>query len=98
MAVGSPGGSRIIGYTAKAVIAVLDWQLSMQDAVALPNLVNRNGATDLEAGSALEEAKPALEAHGHEVTPIEITTGRTGIRRPEHGLGTGKPSGRASVV
>src|SRR3546814_11401090 len=73
MAVGSPGGSRIIGYTAKAVIAVLDWQLSMQDAVALPNFVNRNGATDLEAGPALEATKPELEALCHEVTLPRMT-------------------------
>src|SRR3546814_3057976 len=42
MAIGSPGGSRIIAYTAKAIIAALDWQLSMQEAVALPNFANRD--------------------------------------------------------
>lgn len=98
MAVGSPGGSRIIGYTAKAVIAVLDWQLSMQDAVALPNFVNRNGATDLEAGSALEAAKPALEALGHEVTLIEMTSGLHGIRRTGNGLEGGADPRREGVV
>src|SRR3546814_11249863 len=51
MAVGSPGGSRIIGYTAKAVIAVLDWKLSMRGADALPNFWNRKGHTDLEEGT-----------------------------------------------
>ena len=40
MAIGSPGGSRIIGYTTKAIIAALDWNLPMQDAVALPNLAS----------------------------------------------------------
>src|SRR5690606_16735193 len=60
MAIGSPGGSRIIGYTAKAIIAALDWNLPMQEAVTLPNFVNRNGSTDLEAGTVLEAATPAL--------------------------------------
>src|SRR3546814_17063650 len=46
MAVGSPGGSRINGYTAKAVIAAMDWQLSIQDAGALPHLVNRHGCKE----------------------------------------------------
>jgi gamma-glutamyltranspeptidase/glutathione hydrolase len=86
MAIGSPGGSRIIGYTAKAIIAVLDWNLSLQDAVALPNFVNRNGATDLEAGSALEAAKPALEALGHKVNLIGMTSGLHGIRATGAGL------------
>ncbi len=40
-AVGSPGGPSIIAYVMKAVVGVLDWKLSMQDAVALPNLVAR---------------------------------------------------------
>jgi gamma-glutamyltranspeptidase/glutathione hydrolase len=38
-AVGSPGGPAILDYNLKALVAVLDWKLSIQDAVALPNLV-----------------------------------------------------------
>ena len=38
-----PGGSRIIGYVAKTVIAHLDWGMDVQQAVALPHLVNRFG-------------------------------------------------------
>jgi len=36
---GSPGGSAILAYNAKALIAVLDWGLPMQAAFDLPNLV-----------------------------------------------------------
>ena len=98
MAIGSPGGSRIIGYTAKAVIAALDWQLSLQDAVALPNFVNRNGATDLEAGTAIVDAQAALEALGHEVRVIEMTSGLHGIRRTAAGLQGGADPRREGVV
>ena len=38
-ALGSPGGSSILAYNAKALIAVLDWQLPVQVAFNLPNLV-----------------------------------------------------------
>ena len=38
-AVGSPGGLAIPAYVLKALVGVLDWNLSMQDAVALPNLI-----------------------------------------------------------
>src|SRR3546814_14904903 len=31
MAIGSPGGSRIIAYTAQANIAAVDWKLSVQE-------------------------------------------------------------------
>jgi len=40
-ALGSPGGNSIFPYVLKTVVGVLDWKLSMQDAIALPNLVAR---------------------------------------------------------
>ncbi|AWM78413.1 gamma-glutamyltransferase [Phenylobacterium parvum] len=40
-AVGSPGGNSILAYNLKALVGVLDWKLSMQEAVALPNLISR---------------------------------------------------------
>jgi gamma-glutamyltranspeptidase/glutathione hydrolase len=40
-AVGSPGGNNIIAYNAKALTGVFDWELPMQDAITLPNLVAR---------------------------------------------------------
>jgi gamma-glutamyltranspeptidase/glutathione hydrolase len=98
MAIGSPGGSRIIGYTAKAIVAALDWDLPMQAAVALPNFANRNGATDLEAGTAVENAKAALEALGHEVNVTAMTSGLHGIRRTESGLEGGADPRREGVV
>jgi gamma-glutamyltranspeptidase / glutathione hydrolase len=38
-AVGSPGGLAIPAYVLKAIVGAFDWKLSIQDAVALPNLV-----------------------------------------------------------
>jgi gamma-glutamyltranspeptidase/glutathione hydrolase len=38
-ALGSPGGSSILAYNAKALIGVLDWNLPVQAAFDLPNLV-----------------------------------------------------------
>ncbi len=40
-AVGSPGGNAILAYNLKALVGVLDWKLSMQEAVVLPNLIAR---------------------------------------------------------
>ena len=51
MAVGSPGGSRIIGYVVKTLIAVLDWGMDMDAAIDAPNFVTLNGPTDLEKGT-----------------------------------------------
>jgi gamma-glutamyltranspeptidase/glutathione hydrolase len=38
-AVGSPGGPAILAYNLKALVGVLDWKLSMQEAINLPNLI-----------------------------------------------------------
>lgn len=38
-AAGSPGGGAIQAYNLKVLVALLDWKMKPQDAVALPNLV-----------------------------------------------------------
>jgi gamma-glutamyltranspeptidase/glutathione hydrolase len=99
MAVGSPGGSRIIGYVVKALVATLDWGLDMQQAISFPNFVNRNGATDLEAGTALAAMVGDLEALGHEVMLREMTSGLHGIRvRPNGTLEGGADPRREGAV
>lgn len=47
-AVGSPGGNSIFAYVFKTVVGVLDWKLSMQDAIALPNVVARGDSYSAE--------------------------------------------------
>lgn len=80
MAIGSPGGSRIIGYVAEALIAALDWNMPIQEAIDLPHFLNRNGKTNLEAGTYIDNLAPALEARGHQVSIVKMTSGLQGIR------------------
>lgn len=40
-ALGSPGGSSILAYNLKTLVGVLDWGLTMDEAIELPNLVAR---------------------------------------------------------
>ncbi|QFT80056.1 Gamma-glutamyltranspeptidase precursor [Roseovarius sp. THAF27] len=75
LAVGSPGGSRIIGYVAKTIIAHLDWGLDVQAAVELPHLVNRFGTYDVEVGTGAMELLPGLEALGFEMAPQVLVSG-----------------------
>ncbi len=98
MAVGSPGGSRIIGYVVKTLIAALDWGMDMDAAIDAPYFVNRNGSTDLEKGTSLEALKPALEEMGHSVKFISSASGLHGIRVTEHGLEGGADKRREGVA
>ncbi len=45
---GSPGGSRIIGYTAQSIVNMIDFGLDPQEAINVPHYMNRNGRTDVE--------------------------------------------------
>jgi gamma-glutamyltranspeptidase / glutathione hydrolase len=74
MAIGAAGGSTIPAQVAKAIIGVIDWKLSAQDAIALPALFAPAGDTVfVEQGSALEAMVPALTALGHaKVLPRQL--------------------------
>lgn len=45
---GSPGGSRIIGYTSQTLVSMIDFDRDPQQAVNTPHYQNRNGDTELE--------------------------------------------------
>ncbi|MEL7165980.1 MAG: gamma-glutamyltransferase [Pseudomonadota bacterium] len=79
LAIGSPGGSRIIGYVAKTVIGMLDWGLDVQAAIDLPHAVNRFGTYDLEDGTAATALAPALTDMGYDVNARALTSGLHGI-------------------
>ena len=78
---GSPGGSAIINYVVKSIVAIVDWGLSPQDAAALPNFGSRNGATELELGTTLAVMKPDLARRAHPVNVIAFTSGLHILRR-----------------
>lgn len=83
--IGSPGGSRIINYVAQAIISILDLGMSPADAVAKGNIVNRNGATDLEEGTEVAAWAPEFEARGHEVNVRNLNSGLHVIQIMEDG-------------
>ncbi len=66
LALGAAGGATIPAQVLRAIIGVIDWKLSAQDALALPVLFAPGGTTVIvEQGSALEAMIPALQALGH---------------------------------
>ena len=98
MAAGNPGGSLIISYVAKVLVGTLDWNLDVQKAIDLPNFGSRNGPTEIERGTPLEEVQAALKAMGHDVRPIDMTSGLQAIRRVRGGLEGGADPRREGVA
>ena len=83
LVIGSPGGSRIIGYVAQAIIAHIDWGMDVQQAVSMPHLVNRFGTYDLEEGTDAVKFEAALTAIGFEVNIRGLTSGLHAIQVSE---------------
>lgn len=82
---GSPGGSRIINYVARAVVALIDGGLPPEEVVRLPHAGSRNGPTELERDRTPPALVEALRQRGHEIVAAEMTSGlhlivRTGDR------------------
>ena len=67
LAVGAAGGTTIIAQVAKAIIGVIDWNMSAQQAIALPQIIGIGDRVSLERGSRLEAMAPALQALGHRI-------------------------------
>ncbi len=96
--VGSPGGSLIIPFVVKTLVALIDWKLDPQVAVDLPNFGSRNGPTELEAGTKATTWQGALEAKGHSVKLIEMTSGIQAIVVTSVGFTGGADSRREGVA
>lgn len=79
--IGSPGGTGIIAYVAKTLIGVLDLKLSAQEAIDLPNVVDRNrGSVQVEDSPEGRKLAKALTAAGHTVELTDrLTSGLNGI-------------------
>jgi len=75
LVVGSPGGTRIIGFVAQTIVGMLDWGLDVQQAVAAPHFLAQQGPIELEEGTAAAERAAALEALGHTVSVLDLNSG-----------------------
>ena len=67
IAVGAAGGATIPVQTAKNLIAMLDFGLTPDKALALPVLFSPGDTVVVEEGTALVAMIPALQALGHKV-------------------------------
>jgi gamma-glutamyltranspeptidase/glutathione hydrolase len=95
---GSVGGPQIINYVARTLVAMLEWNMDAQAAVALPNFGSRNGPTELERGSVYETLSAGLRARGHELAFPEMNSGTQVIERVPGGWRGGADPRRESAA
>lgn len=98
LVVGSPGGSRIIGYVAKTIIAHMDWGMDIQQAISLPHLVNRFGTYDMEEGTKATELEGALTDLGFKTNVRALTSGIHAIAITPDGLEGGADPRREGIA
>ncbi|MBN8806863.1 MAG: gamma-glutamyltransferase [Sphingomonas sp.] len=81
LAIGAAGGSTIIAQVAKAIVGVIDWKLSAQDAIGL-GLIFAPGETAMaEAGTEREAMVPALRALGEKIVVAPLGLKANAIER-----------------
>ena len=68
-AFGSAGGNAILAYVAKSMVAAIDWNLSVQQALAAPNLVARGANFNGEVTKISPEMLAALRTRGIDLQP-----------------------------
>ncbi len=81
LAVGAAGGSTIIAQVAKAIIGVVDWKLSAQDAIALGLVYAPGSVAMIEKGTEREAMVPALQALGEKVQVAPLGLKANAIER-----------------
>ncbi|MCJ2376975.1 gamma-glutamyltransferase [Vibrio sp. ZSDZ34] len=86
LAIGSPGGSRIIGYVAQSLVAHLDWNLDIQKAINQPKMINRFGEMDIEINTPLANYATQFESMGYRVKIRDLNSGLHAIRITDEGL------------
>ncbi len=99
--IGSPGGARIIPYVTKAVMGLIDWNMSMADAVALPNATGRGPTTELEQTRTPEATVEALRTLGHDVKVTDYgisVSGLNSIRVTKQGFDAAADPRREGTV
>ncbi|WP_407494786.1 gamma-glutamyltransferase [Pseudooceanicola sp. MF1-13] len=98
LVIGSPGGSRIIGYVAETIWRHLVEGHDIQQAIALPHAVNRFGTYDIETGPDAESLATQLQARGFETQIRGLNSGLHGIAITKQGLQGGADPRREGIA
>jgi gamma-glutamyltranspeptidase / glutathione hydrolase len=85
LAVGSAGGKRIIMHVMKSLVGYMDWGLSAQDAISLPNIYYGGSALLVESGTKLAAMQGPLAALGQTVVASDLGSKLNAVERTAKG-------------
>jgi gamma-glutamyltranspeptidase/glutathione hydrolase len=88
VALGSPGGSTIITTVAGIAVNLIDFGLSLPEAIAAPRLSQRNtGQTQVDGQLEQTPLGQGLIGLGHDLTPVAEIGAAVGlVRNPDGSL------------
>ena len=89
---GSPGGSRIISYVAQTIVALIDFDMSPQEAVNQGRISSRNGSVDIEKETEMMAFASTLRSRGNSVKARDLNSGMHIIKvEPDQLVGGADP-------
>jgi gamma-glutamyltranspeptidase/glutathione hydrolase len=98
-AIGSAGGNAIIAYVAHSLVAAIDWNMTMPDALWAPNLVARGANFNGEVTKFSPEVLAGLRQRGIDLKPGQgEDSGLTGVMIRNGTIDGGADPRREGVV
>jgi gamma-glutamyltranspeptidase / glutathione hydrolase len=97
-AVGSAGGKRIIMHVMKSLVGYMDWGLSAQDAIALPNIYFGGAALLVEKDTKLAAMQGELSALGQMVVTTDLGSKLNAVERLPDGKWRGAADPRSPGI
>jgi gamma-glutamyltranspeptidase/glutathione hydrolase len=98
-AIGSAGGNAILAYVGKSLVAAIDWNMKMPDALWAPNLVARGPNFNGEISKFSPEVLAGLRQRGIDLKPGQgEDSGLTGVMIRDRRIDGGADPRREGVV
>jgi gamma-glutamyltranspeptidase / glutathione hydrolase len=99
LALGSAGGKRIIMHVMKSLVGYMDFGLSAQEAIALPNIYYNGSALLVEKNSRLSALQAPLAALGQTVVVTDLGSKLNAVERTAKGWrGAADPRGPGNAL
>jgi gamma-glutamyltranspeptidase/glutathione hydrolase len=85
LAIGSAGGKRIIMHVLKSLVGFIDWKMSAQQAIDLPNIFYGGGQLIVEKGTFMDQLAPEMSKLGQQTNAVPMASKLNAIERAPGG-------------